>query len=504
MSRMTDANKEWLLSFVSGQNFYDKKCKKSEVTELIYISRIKSYCENIGKNPDELIQLKLEGLQNPATMKEFLAEETLENFLRQDTYFRINENGKKEEREFTDNSKLGMLVAVKSFYDSTRGRSLAPDTGEFIEVPEAKKRTPTIQECLDLENAMKCNRDKFLVWFLESCPVRKGTLRQLTFGDLKPLNDKDVPYWLRVEAKRLKGSGKGKYKKAKHVGFLHHYAVLKFEDYKYELKQKGIPFNDDSPLFMSYKTTSQGSKKGLAQAEFFIIFRDASETAWRDLTKKRFSPHDLRDVISTVLRDKVKITSNLTKPLTSHVPTGIEATYEGSDAEEIPNQDLLEVFKSCIPYLVPETIPELKAELNQQKAETSKVIGQQHERLAEIAEENLTLRYNAEKNHQAIQGIQMTSEAIREKFNQELKEQKEKIENLSKQIQEKENELHYAVPFTELYHTLISSIVESTVETGKAPSKLTIEANPEFLKKIVDMVGKEKKKEQKQPEDESK
>ena len=84
---------------------------------------------------------------------------------------------------------------------------------------------------------MTTDRDKFLVWFLESCPVRKGTLRQLKFGDLKPLNDKDVPFWLRVDAKRLKGGGKGKYKKAKHIGFLHYYAVQKFEAYKAELKQ---------------------------------------------------------------------------------------------------------------------------------------------------------------------------------------------------------------------------------------------------------------------------
>jgi hypothetical protein len=377
MSRMTDTNKEWLLSFVSGKNFYDKKCKNSKVTEVIYVSRIKSYCDNVGKNPDELIQLKLEGLQNPATIKEFQAEELLESFLRQDTLFRFTDD-KKVKVKFTENTKLGMLVAVKSFYESTRGRSLAADTGEFIEAPEPKKRTPTVQDCLELENAMKCSRDKFLVWFLESCPVRKATLKQLTFGDLKQLNDKDVPYWLRIEAKRLKGQGKGKYKKAKHVGFLHYYTVQKFEAYKDELKRKNIAFNDDTPLFVSYKTTSFGSRKGLAQAEFFTIFRDASELAWKDLSKKRFSPHDLRDVLSTVLlKPQVKANTNLTKPLTSHVPTGIEATYENPmDTEDKPNSDLLDVFKLCLPYLVPETVPELKIELNEQKTENQKQQGQ--------------------------------------------------------------------------------------------------------------------------------
>jgi len=369
MSRMTDANKEWLLSFVSGKNFYDKKMKNSEVTEHLYTSRLKQYCDNVSKDPDELIQLKLEGLQNPATIKEFQAEELLENFLRQDKYFCVDEDGRKVYRKLTDNVKLGMLVAIKSFYESTRGRKLVDDTGDFIEKPEPKKRTPTVQDCLELEQAMKTARDKFLVWFLESCPVRKGTLKQSLFGDLKHLDDKDVPYWLRIEAKRLKGQGKNKYRKAQHIGFLHYYATQKFEAYKEELKAKGILFNDDTPLFLSYKSTPSGSRKGLGMVEFFVIFRDASEAAWRDLSKKRFSPQDFRDVISTVLRDKVKVTSNLTKPLTSHVPTGIEAVYEGSNDEDTPNDDLLKVFKTCLPFLVPETVPELKAEFNQKTDE---------------------------------------------------------------------------------------------------------------------------------------
>jgi hypothetical protein len=380
LSKLTDNNKEWLLSFVSGANFYDKKCKDSKDTETLYIGRIFSYCYNVRKNPDELIKLKPTQLElavmlqkgvNAESINENAAEDLLENFLRQDTYFGIDKNGKKEERKFTESSKIGVREAVKSFYKSTRGRSLVDDVGDFIEVPQAKKRTPKVEDCLKLEEAMTTDRDKFLVWFLESCPVRKGTLRQLKFGDLRPLNDKEVPFWLRVEAKRLKGGGKKKYKKALHVGFLHHYAVQKFELYKAELKQKGIEYNDNTPLFVSYKTTPHG-KKGDKMTNLYAVFVDASDKAFKG--EKRFSAHDMRDIISTVLLNpKVKANTNLTKPLTSHVPVGIEATYENpDDSEDKPNSELLEVFKSCIPFLVPETIPELKVELNEQKAENQK------------------------------------------------------------------------------------------------------------------------------------
>ena len=98
------------------------------MTEQIYISRIASYCFNVGKNPDELIKLKLEGLQNLNSEKEFQAEDLLEKFLRQDKYLRKDKDGNTIEVEFTENSKNGLLAAVKSFYVSTRGRDLAKRT----------------------------------------------------------------------------------------------------------------------------------------------------------------------------------------------------------------------------------------------------------------------------------------------------------------------------------------------------------------------------------------
>jgi hypothetical protein len=448
LSKLTDTNKEWLLSFVSGATFYDKKCKDSQDTETLYISRIVNYCFNVGKNPDELIKLKPTQLElavmlqkgvNAESINENAAEDLLENFLRQDTYFGIDKNGKKEERKFTESSKIGVREAVKSFYKSTRGRSLVDDVGDFIEAPQAKKRTPKVEDCLKLEEAMTTDRDKFLVWFLESCPVRKGTLRQLKFGDLKPLSDTEVPYWLRVEAKRLKGGGKKKYKKAVHVGFLHYYAVQKFEAYKQELKQKGIEYNNNTPLFVSYKTTPHG-KKGDKMINLYAVFIDASDKAFKG--EKRFSAHDMRDIISTVLLNpKVKANTNLTKPLTSHVPVGIEATYENpDDSEDKPNSELLEVFKSCIPFLVPETIPELKVEINEQKAENQKhqtQLEEQNRRIEELtntvdklveytkkgihpitAKPNEQLRFISQEDWDGIQSIK--DEKLRKKAIEEL------------------------------------------------------------------------------------
>jgi len=157
-------------SFESGRAFYDKKMRNSKQTEQLYALRLCEYCYNVNKTPDELIQLKLEGLQNPATEKEFAAEELLESFLRRKTLYRLK-NGKRVEVPFTDSSKISMLAAVKSFYDSTRGRSLAKDTGAFLEAPEAKKRTPAVEDCVKLEEAMKLLTETNF-WFGSCSPLK--------------------------------------------------------------------------------------------------------------------------------------------------------------------------------------------------------------------------------------------------------------------------------------------------------------------------------------------
>ena len=66
-----DDVKDWLLSFESGKKRYDRI--SSDNSRRVYLSRLKQYCQAVGKNPDELTALKVEGLKNIATEKEFQA-----------------------------------------------------------------------------------------------------------------------------------------------------------------------------------------------------------------------------------------------------------------------------------------------------------------------------------------------------------------------------------------------------------------------------------------------
>ena len=69
----------WLLKFESGKKWYNNF--KSEQTKTIYIERLEHYCKTVGKSPDELIALKIEELKNINSMKEWQAEDLLDNYL---------------------------------------------------------------------------------------------------------------------------------------------------------------------------------------------------------------------------------------------------------------------------------------------------------------------------------------------------------------------------------------------------------------------------------------
>ncbi len=157
---------------------------------------------------------------------------------------------------------------------------------------------------------MTYQRDKAILWFLESTPVRHSTLVNLYWRDLKSTSEllkeireesqgqfmrtieederlaKLVPYYIVLGAERLKGSGKGKYKGVKHIGFLHHYAFEKLENYKRELKKYGITVTPDTPIFLALSNNRFNQGKGDRLKGISFIFSNACDMAWTDENKK--------------------------------------------------------------------------------------------------------------------------------------------------------------------------------------------------------------------------
>lgn len=235
---------------------------------------------------------------------------------------------------------------------------------------------------------------------MESAPFRKATLTKLLWKDLKstadflkqireeakgqisrtPEEDKEiaekVPFYLVIESARLKGGGKDRYKGVKQIGFIHSYAAKKLEKYKVELRERGLPLNEDSYIFVTYShnwCVGKGSKMEIA------AFDDASLVAWQDLEKKRFSPQDMRDVLQSAL-ENAKVNANIAAPLLGHKVKGVDKHYSNHEIDEF-----LRAYLDALPWLIPQTVEQVKAE-TEKKLEADKI------QITDIKYQNNTLK----------------------------------------------------------------------------------------------------------------
>ena len=129
-------------------------------------------------NPDQLIQLKIDGLKNVATETEFQAERLLEKYL-------ANVNLTQSMKEMEKN-------AIISFYKHN-WRNLNGNVATNIQKPEAKKRNPTTKDIQLLKSQCTNARDKAVVWFFASTACRIGTVVKLKWSNLKPTETPEVP-----------------------------------------------------------------------------------------------------------------------------------------------------------------------------------------------------------------------------------------------------------------------------------------------------------------------
>ncbi len=334
---MVTSRIRWIKQFDAGRIWFNKLT--SEETIRTYLRNLHRYCKAVGKNPDELIALKMEGQRNIGTYKEFQAENLLESFF--------------ADTKLQESAKMALKTAVLSFYKHNR-RELASNTASNITHPEHKQRCPEMQDILDLEDAMQSQRDKAILWFLASTAFRIGTLVELTWNDLEPTQDSEVPYQLVIESSRLKGKGKGRYRGLKQVAFLHSLAVEKLENYKKEMRRRGYQANRESPIFIAYRKNKVVAPLGTQAIE--AKFAKASLVAWHDLEQKRFTPHDFRDFMQSKL-ESAGLNSNIIAPMLAHKPRGIDFHYSKHEVDE-----LLQKYKKALSYLLPQTVAKVKAE----------------------------------------------------------------------------------------------------------------------------------------------
>lgn len=328
MSKLTDDLKKWIKGYRSGKVWLNKL--RSEETIRVYLPNFRAYSDATGGlNPDELLELKLEGQRLVGTEKEFQAEELHDSTIK--------------EIKTTKSVKANISMATISFYKHNR-RPLV-DVFKF-ERPEAKKRRPTIEDIEAMASVATTRRDCALIWFLESTGFRDGTIPQLVWSDVQDTGDQAVPTRLVIESGRLKGKGLGKYRGSKQIAFLHHMANEKLASYVKEARRKGIQFTGSTPIFVSYVTNGDGKGTALSASRIRQVLTD---NCIRAFDEPRFSPHDFRDTLSDALK-KGKVIDIDRAVLTGHKIKGVEKHYQDPS-----NKDLLNAYKDALPYLVPLT-----------------------------------------------------------------------------------------------------------------------------------------------------
>ncbi len=363
---MTESLKEWILSFSSGQTWLNKL--SAPITKRQFTSYLKQYCEAVKKTPDELITLKMEGLKNVGTEKEFQAENLLEGFF--------------SESKMSQSAKLNLRNAVFSFFKHNR-RALEAQTASNIkaESPESKKRRPDLEDLTALEAKAHLAKDKAFIWFIASTSCREGTISLLKWEDLKPTENKNVPYSLEIDSTKLKGKGIGKYRGLKQITFVHRYAYEKLLDYKEEAKLLGYELKPESPLFIAYR--QKGKIQALSDKSMNALFSNLSLMAFGDLEVKRFSPQDLREFFQSAC-ESASIQSNMISPLMAHKIKGVDAHYSSHDKEE-----LLVKYETALPWLIPETLEQVKAKSLEIKTQQQQQIeGLKAEHKKESEEQN--------------------------------------------------------------------------------------------------------------------
>lgn len=279
---------------------------------------------------------------------------------------------------------------ILSFESGKTWYNMEPGTAENIEAPEPKKRCPKIHDLIELENAFTSLRDKALLWFDSSAPFRIETITELTWRDLKATNDPEIPYQLIIEASRLKGKGRGKYKGITQVCFIHYLAAKKLEAYKKELSWKGYRLEDGDPIFIPYK--KEGKIKPLSKHSIDANFTEASLRAWHDTKKKRFSPQDLRSFVQSAM-ENAGINPNIIAQILGHKPKGVDSHYSEHDVAE-----LMEKFRLALPYLLPQTIEDAKVASQKELSAQEEKINQQQWKIEQLEHqiEELPIRMRSE------------------------------------------------------------------------------------------------------------
>jgi len=216
----------WVRSFKAGQRWLNSVLSSgigSEGSEKVYARNLKIFCDIVKKNPDELIQERLEQLKSDNELDKYAAEEQL-----QAVYLKIKNAGKPGVARM-------VWMAVKSFYKHNRV-PLQLQTPKWITVPP---KPVTFEDFKLVYKAAAPNKKVWLAILKDTGMSREDAIR-LTYGDIKEEFEAGHEF-ITLNVIRRKEA-------VRYTTFLGPDSVQAIKDWFKILEKKGVKITEKTPL----------------------------------------------------------------------------------------------------------------------------------------------------------------------------------------------------------------------------------------------------------------
>lgn len=273
------------------------------------------YCKTVGKNPDELLALKV----NPQNRE---AEFILDSFI--------------AETKFSNSIKVGTMVAVRSFFRCNYA-DLAKESGKIEFVKQKPYRRHSKEELLKIYRSAQNPRDRALISFTWSTGIAKESLSKVQWKDLEAdWEQQEIPH-ISLGSEKIKGHGLGKYRGVEQHTFLTPEAKKDLADYKSWLERvKGVKLKPENNIFLEVNAPYEPlGYNGLSKIAYQL-------SRWSGVP---FSWHDSRRFVETAL-EETKINPNWARKIRGRKPRGEESPYSRPAIAQ-----LRAAYKEAVPLL---------------------------------------------------------------------------------------------------------------------------------------------------------
>ena len=234
----------------------------SKATKSNYLYRLRSYCEKIGNNPDELIEERKKHLSSSDEHVKRQHEEILMKYF----------NGMSDNS--TRSNAVGHFKTIKSFYKANYVDLKADTPRTWTTMTD---RVPSIEDIKKMVDVSKSPLERAVLLFSAQSGQRVGIVTAMTYGMFREaLNNGESPIDIHVSGD-IRGEGDKRINKNRlnYTFFVGADTINALKTYIEHMRVIGYTYKDDSPLFVSDRKFRRFAGTKDKKATFARVDREA-------------------------------------------------------------------------------------------------------------------------------------------------------------------------------------------------------------------------------------